>query len=279
MNKLTKSLISSLALCVSSISAAELLMQWQRIPLRVDLHIGQERILFLDKNVQVGVPSELDNKLEVQSVGGAVYLKAKKAFPVNRLQLRDIETGQIILVDLKSKVGKEKLDAIRIIFDEKVTNNAEKVDQTSVSDEEVAPIKNALPVPAAITRYAAQSLYAPLRTVEPLPGIQRVAMKLPKSLPTLLPNLAVQATPLESWGMDGYVVTAVRIKHLEKRRVDLDPRYLQGHFYSATFQHNWLGEYGTPEDTTTVYLVTQGSPNKAIIPAVKQVKSKDKSKR
>lgn len=273
MKKLTTYLIGSLALCASSISSAELLMQWKRIPLRVDLHVGQERILFLDKNMQVGVPSELDGKLDVQSVGGAVYLKSKKAFAVNRLQLRDIETGQMVLIDLKSKVGKEKLDAIRVIFDETVTNNAEKIDQTTVSDDDVAPIKNALPIPAAITRYAAQSLYAPLRTVEPLPGIQRVAMKLPKSLPTLLPNLAVLATPLESWGMDEYVVTAVKIKNLEKRRVTLDPRYLQGHFYSATFQHNWLGETGTSEDTTTVYLVTQGSPNKAIIPAVVSKKS------
>lgn len=281
MNKFTTYLISAFALCISSISSAELLMQWKRIPLRVDLHVGQERILFLDKNVQVGVPSELDNKLEVQSVGGAVYLKANKAFPISRLQFRDIESGQIILVDLKSQARKEKLDSIRILFDESVTNNVEKVAQNAVSDdeEEIAPIKNALPVPAAITRYAAQSLYAPLRTVEPLPGIQRVAMRLPKSLPTLMPNLAVLATPLESWGMDGYIVTAVRIKHLEKNRVELDPRYLQGNFYAATFQHNWLGEYGSPEDTTTVYLVTQGSPNKAIVPMVKTATLKQKSKR
>lgn len=276
MKKFIKYAISTLALCACSVSYAELLMQWKRIPLRVDLHVGQERILFLDKNVQVGIPAELDGKLDVQSMGGAVYLKAKKAFSLQRLQLRDIESGQIILIDLKSLAVKGSLDSIRIIFDEAVLNNVDKRDQTSVSDsaEEEIQIKNALPIPAALTRYAAQSLYAPLRTVEPLPGVHRVAMKLPKSLPTLLPNLAVLATPLESWKMEDYVVTAVRIRNLESHRVSLDPRYLQGNFYAATFQHNWLGEKGTPEDTTVVYLVTQGSPNRAITPAVIKKKSR-----
>ncbi|MDO5055645.1 MAG: DUF3438 family protein, partial [Pasteurella oralis] len=134
MKTLKKGLISGLALFACSASYAELLMQWQRIPLCVDLHVGQERILFLDKNVQVGIPPELDGKLDVQSMGGAVYLKAKKAFNVNRLQFRDIETGKIVLVDLKSLANKGKLDNIRIVFDETVSNNAEKVAQTGVSD-------------------------------------------------------------------------------------------------------------------------------------------------
>lgn len=278
MKKFTKYLMSILTLCVCSTGYAEVLMQWNRVPLQVNLHVGQERILFLDKNVQVGIPPELDGKINVQSMGGAVYLKPTATFSLSRLQLRDIETGQIILVDLKSLESKEKLDAIRIVFNETVLNNSANTAQTEVSDtEEPTQIKNALPTPAALTRYAAQSLYAPLRTIEQLPGVRRVAMKLPKSLPTLLPNLSVLATPLESWGMDEYVVTAVRIKNLENHQVTLDPRYLQGHFYSATFQHNWLGPKGTPEDTTAVYLVTTGPINKAILPAVKIKPSKSRS--
>lgn len=274
MKKFTQILVSGLALCACSMSYAELLMQWKRVPLEVDLHVGHERILFLDRNVQVGIPSELDGKLDVQSMGGAVYLKSKEHFPLSRLQLRDIETGQIILVDLKSIEKNDNLEAIRIILDKSVSNNAEKVDQTTLSDftNEFSQLKNTLPIPAALTRYAAQSLYAPLRTVEPLSGVRRVAMKLPKSLPTLIPNLAILSTPLESWGMGEYVVTAVRLRNLEKHRVTLDPRYLQGNFYSATFQHHWLGEKGTPEDTTVVYLVTIGSVDKAIVLATKTQK-------
>ncbi|AUI65871.1 TIGR03749 family integrating conjugative element protein [Glaesserella australis] len=267
INKSTLLLTTLLSLPAQS----EILMQWNRVPLPIDLNVNQERIVFVDKNVQVGLPSELDGKLRVQSTGGAVYLKANETFDLNRIQLRDMETGQIVLLDVRSKANTGKLESVRIIFDESVSNNKTGIAQTDISDPDVSmenPVKSQLPPPAALTRYAAQSLYAPLRTVEPLPGVRRIAAKLPKSLPTLMPNLSILATPLDSWGLDGYVVTAVRLKNLAPYQVNLDPRYLQGYFYSATFQHNWLGKKGTPEDTTVVYLVTEGAPNQAFVPNV-----------
>lgn len=262
-------MVGALTLGISPLSMAEKLMQWQRIPLPIDLHVNQERILFLDKNVQVGLPPELDGKIEVQSMGGAVYLKAKAPFDLSRVQLRDIESGQIVLLDLKSRESQSVLEAVRIVFEDSVANNQEKIAQTSVTDEDndLGKVQSALPIPAALVRYAAQSLYAPLRTVEPLAGVRRVALKLPKSLPTLIPNLPLYATPLESWGLADYVVTAVRLRNATAHKLTLDPRYLQGHFYAAAFQHSWLGEAGTPEDTTVVYLVTQGEVSKAIIPS------------
>ena len=66
------------------------------------------------------------------------------------------------------------------------------------------------------------------------------------------------------------VALTLRNQHSEK--VIRDPRRLQGNFYSATFQHRWLGTNGTPEDTTTVYLVTKGRPDAAFLP--EPVKSK-----
>lgn len=53
--------------------------------------------------------------------------------------------------------------------------------------------------------------------------------------------------------------------------IKLDPRYIQGRFYAATYQHNWLGGRGSAEDTTTVYLVSIGSADKAMIPEPKRV--------
>ncbi|WP_101776035.1 TIGR03749 family integrating conjugative element protein [Pasteurella oralis] len=256
----------------SSFTYSEILMQWNRTPLKIDLNVNEERIIFVDKNVAVGIPSHLNKKLQVQSTGGAVYLKALETFDFNRVQLRD-ETGQLILLDLRSNQNKEKLDNIRITFDESIKNNIDAPSQVLVSDsEEISKsnIENRLPAPAALTRYAAQSLYAPLRTIEPLNGVHRVAMKLPKNLPTLLPNLPVKATPLESWGLGEYIVTAIKIQNKDNYKITLDPRYLQGKFYSATFQHSWLGPTGTLKDTTAVYIVTEGDISKAIIPAVPQ---------
>lgn len=264
-----------------STAQAEILMQWERKPLQIDLNVKEERILFLDKNVSVGIPNNLNDKIRVQSSGGAVYLTALTPFELSRVQLRDIATGQLILLDLKGYARAGKLEDIRIT-EKDVENNNRNVSEPTVSDDTVEsskPKSSALPAPAALTRYAAQSLYAPLRTVEPLEGVHRVAMKLPKSLPTLLPNLNVRATPLESWGLDGYVVTAVRIKNLSAQQVVLDPRYLQGRFYAATFQHPFIGATGNLDDTTVVYLVTEGDINRAILPSMPTQTGKTKKKK
>lgn len=102
MKKLT--LLLSAAFIFSPMTAsADVLMKWARKPLPIDLQIEKERILFVDKNVKVGYPPELDSKLRIQSTGGAVYLKATADFPKTRLQLMDVATGEIILLDVQAK--------------------------------------------------------------------------------------------------------------------------------------------------------------------------------
>lgn len=92
------------ALC-SPFSHAVELMKWERIPLQVPLTVGQERIVFVDKNVKVGFPASLDGKLRIQSSGGTVYLDARAAFPATRLVLKDVESGEIVLMDVSERCG------------------------------------------------------------------------------------------------------------------------------------------------------------------------------
>lgn len=275
MKKLT--LLLSAAFIFSPMTAsADVLMKWARKPLPIDLQIEKERILFVDKNVKVGYPPELDSKLRIQSTGGAVYLKATADFPKTRLQLMDVATGEIILLDVQAKHSVANAsEPIRFVYENKVEKQTTAYGQDANAYNEPMPnARPALPTPAALTRYAAQMFYAPLRSVEPLEGVRQVSHRLPTPLKTLLPALPVRATPLLSWQLDGYVVTAIRLQNQGQSRIDLDPRELQGRFYAATFQHNWLGGHGTPEDTTTLYLVTEGSPNHSVIPQSNSYKPK-----
>ena len=133
-------------------------------------------------------------------------------------------------------------EPIRFVYENKVEKQTTAYGQDANAYNEPMPnARPALPAPAALTRYAAQMFYAPLRSVEPLEGVRQVSHRLPTPLKTLLPALPVRATPLLSWQLDGYVVTAVRLQNQGQSRIDLDPRELQGRFYAATFQHNWLG--------------------------------------
>ncbi|HEI8868306.1 TPA: TIGR03749 family integrating conjugative element protein [Serratia odorifera] len=256
---------------------AEELMKWERIPLQIPLTIGKERVLFADKNVRVGFPPALNGKLRVQSSGGAVYLKADAAFPPTRLQLQDVENGEVILLDVTSS-DKGSVEPVRIVYSGDVTSVSSSHDTSAATGENSATtgagdgirekrkkIKYNAPLPIVLTRYAAQSLYGPLRTVEAVPGIHPVNPHLPKRITTLYPSEPVAITLLGGWGIGSRNVVALKVQNTASRKITLDPRVLQGQFVTATFQHRYLGAVGTPEDTTTLYLVTAGRPDGAFI--------------
>lgn len=231
----------------SAVGAVEV-KYWDRLPLAVPLTVGQERVLMLDEDVRVGLPTAIAGKLRVQSVGGTVYLRAAEALPPTRLQLQSVKAGDIILIDIEALEGSEALEPVKIVA------QAQSPDMEVAKD--AAPA--ATPIPVVLTRYAAQNLYAPLRTVAPLPGVRRVPLSDSTAFSTLLPTERVSIKALAAWRLGDYWVTAVKIVNRGPGKVALDPRHLQATLYAATFQHADLGLAGTPEDTTVVYLVTRG---------------------
>jgi integrating conjugative element protein (TIGR03749 family) len=259
------------------VTQAEELMKWERIPLQIPLAVGKERVLFADKNVRVGFPPALNGKLRVQSSGGAVYLKADAAFSPTRLQLQDVENGEVILLDVTAS-DKGSAEPVRIVYSGDVTSVSSSHDTPAASGgNNAAPgadngtqtkrkkVKYNAPLPVVLTRYAAQSLYGPVRTVEAVPGIHPVNPHLPKRITTLYPSEPVAITPLGGWGIGSRNVVALKVQNTASRKITLDPRVLQGQFVTATFQHRYLGPVGTPEDTTTLYLVTSGRPDGAFV--------------
>ncbi len=252
------------------------ILRWDRIPLALPLIVGQERIVFVDQNVRVGLPRNLVDKLRVQSTGGALYLLAKEPIEPTRLQLQNMNSGEIMLVDIIATVGKPNQAApepAKIVAGESTATRYGQVNSKPTSSHTGAPTVQATtqhaeeeppaprretPLPVVLTRYAAQMLYAPLRTVEPVEGIAQVNFKRGADLTTLMPTLMVEASALGSWRLDDYWVTAVKLRNTSTQHLSLDPRDLMGDFVSATFQHPYLGAKGDASDTTTVYLVTRG---------------------
>lgn len=233
------------------------IIEWDRRPMDIPLPVGTERIVVLDRNVRVGLPELIASAetLRVQSSGGVLYLLAHEPFDTQRVQLQDVESGEILLVDLSARDGASDED-IRIVEAEVPAYQvSEQPGQAEVAEGAGVPLP---PAPVALTRYAAQSLYSPMRALEDVPGIRRVPMRLPETLSSLIPALPVTATPLGAWTLNGYTVTAVRITNNDRRSFELDPRWLQGELYSASFMHPSIGPRGTVEDTTTLFVVTRG---------------------
>ncbi|WP_426107363.1 TIGR03749 family integrating conjugative element protein [Pseudomonas sp. TWR1-1-3] len=267
-----KRLLLLAALVACNFAHAVEIQRWERIPLALPLVVGQERIVFVDQNVRVGLPRHMVDKLRVQSTGGTLYLLAKEPIEPTRLQLQNMSTGEIMLVDIiatPSKANQPALEPIKIVAGENLavrygqpSPKAEDSKAANRSTENIsdaaAPAQRETPLPVVMTRYAAQMLYAPLRTVETVPGIAQVNLKRNMDLTTLLPTRPVEARALGAWRLEDLWVTAVKLRNTGSQPVTLDPRELMGDFVTATFQHPYLGAKGNSSDTTTVYLVTRG---------------------
>ncbi|MBB2897767.1 TIGR03749 family integrating conjugative element protein [Pseudomonas sp. AS2.8] len=245
-----------LGLGVAAPGHATQILHWKRLPLAVPLTVGQERVVFLDRKVRVGVPTALSDRLRIQSTGGALYLRASTVLPPTRLQVQDVQTGMIILLDIAAepaKSGQPPAEPIRIVLD------APGEESSPASTTPEAGTAQSVPDAAlamALTRYAAQRLYAPLRTLEPVEGIRSAAVEKELPLDSLLPGLPVRASALAAWQLQHLRVTAVRLSNQSARPIALVPEALQGDFVAATFQHPDLGPSGQATDTTVVYLVT-----------------------
>ncbi len=272
-------LLGLLAVAAAPAVQAVEILRWERMPLAVPLKVGHERIVFIDRNVRVGVPAGVGERLRVQSAGGAVYLRASEPIAPTRLQLQDADTGALILLDIAAepaKDGEAELEPVRIV--EGNSTPARYGDQPGDDNEAPAraqdqagarAARRETPVSVVLTRFAAQNLYAPLRTVEPLPSVMRVNLRRDLDLGTLMPTLPVRAVALASWRLEDQWVTAVRLTNSSSGWITLDPRVLQGDFLTTTFQHEALGPRGTPEDTTVLYLVTRGRGlAQSLLPAV-----------
>lgn len=264
--------VAVLALVLLAPAHAVEIMRWERLPLAVPLVVGHERVVFIDRNVRVGVPASVGDRLRVQSAGGAIYLRASEAIEPTRLQLQDTETGALILLDISAQPGEVPLEPVRIVEGESPAKRyGDSGEERPVPAVTPRPARET-PVPVVLTRYAAQSLYAPLRTVEPVNGISRVNLRRDLVLDTLLPTLPVRAKALAAWRLEDQWVTAIRLTNTSARWIDLDPRTLQGDFVAATFQHPDLGPAGDSHDTTVVYLVTRGRGlAQSLLPAISPV--------
>jgi len=270
MKTLRRSLLLMTLASLAAPALAVEIVKWQRLPLAIPLHVGQERIVFVDQNVRVGIPRSLKDKLRIQSTGGALYLRANEPIEPTRLQLQDVKTGELILIDIAASEMKDQpeLESVKIVKAEA----AAVADTAETRPAENPPTPRQTPIPVVLTRYAAQSLYAPLRTVENLDNVNQVRINRALDLDGILPALPVRASVLGAWQLEDFWVTAVQLRNESSSRLRLDPRELQGDFVAATFQHQTLDKSGTAEDTTVVYLVTKGHGlAQAVLPKLSRI--------
>lgn len=231
-----------------SVFAVERLF-WDKVPLRITLPVGKERLVSFPADVRVGMPGSLSSKLRTQSNQGTVYWKASEAFDTRRIEVREIKSNRIYLIDLRATTKANSVTPIEVVFKEP---REDSVNKTS-SDSNSKTLKK--PGYIELTRFAAQQLYAPARLLKASTRIHRVSVTR-HTITHLIHGEQIEATPVASWQSGSLYITAVELKNTSDQFITFDPRYLRGEWRTATYQHIRLHPTGSESDTTAVYLIS-----------------------
>jgi len=219
---------------------------WHKTPIAVELAVGAERLVHFPEAVKVGVPPQLQGSLRVQSIAGTLYLLAHQPFTVTRVVVRDLDNGQVYLLDLSAAADGGRNNPLEIYLPDEGPAEGAKAAAEASGPPQYGYV--------TLTRFAAQQLYAPARLLQDLAGVVRVPIK--REPVALVRGDAVEALPLIAWRAGDLYVTAAKLTNKTDRPQTLDPRTLRGRWLTATFQHNRLHEAGSEADRTVVYLIS-----------------------
>lgn len=250
-SRLLRSFLASVTLAASVAAAADASdsgderIPWQDTPIAVQLSVDVERRVRFPAAVSVGLPVSLQSLLRVQTANGTVYLRAHAPFAESRVLVRELDTGQTYLLDLRATIEPGPSGAILI---------EPGSGRTTASDASRDPGTARY---VTLTRFAAQHLFAPLRLIKTLPGVARVPVQ--DEPVDVLPGDAVEALPLMAWRAGDLYLTALKLQNRSDKPQVLDPRRLRGRWLAAAFQHARLLPEGHVADSTALYLISAQS--------------------
>lgn len=231
---------------------------WRKTPIAIPLIVGEERLIHFPESVSIGLPQSLTARLRSQSINGTLYLLARQSFESTRVMVRSENGGPLFVLDLSAALSSEArppLPDVQVVLEtSKVAAGSDGSDTDTDSAETTTGNRFSQWGYVALTRYAAQQLYAPERLVPNTPGV--VAIPVQVAPVGLLRSGGVEAVPVAAWKAGLHYVTAVTLTNHSAKAVILDPRELRGAWLAATFQHNRLLPSGADEDTTAVYLIS-----------------------
>lgn len=231
---------------------------WNKEPIALHLTVDQERLVTFPAGVRVGVQEGMAGVLRTQVVDGTVYWKATRAFPVLRVQVQELESGRLFLIDLKADTTATSNEPVEVA----VASSNLSVASPARESERVLAAPTSGPIGyVKLTRFASQQLYAPARLAQSEAGIWAVPLRTEGTVRLIMGQNAgaVEAVPIASWRSTNFYVTAIRLRNVSTSGVVIDPRALHGRWLAATPQHGRLLPAGDDADASALYLISSRS--------------------
>lgn len=231
-------------------------------PLKITLGVGEERRLtFPDtKLVWADVKDKLKPKLDVQIVGKNVYFKAKDQFKSTRIIVGEDGGNNVYLLDVMATAQKGGNKRVVIVVGEDRFAVADK-DRQVIPESVIAPLQRKSSPGAGfktLLQFAVREVYAPERLRSKTVGVHREFIN---KRPTyhLYRGNEINTHPVVAWRSGGLHVSAIKVQNRTKKYLSLDPRLLRGKWKSALFYHTQLAPNGSPQDTSTLFLVSDSA--------------------
>jgi integrating conjugative element protein (TIGR03749 family) len=255
-------------LSLSNSAFATKIIHYKNIPVTVELVVGEERSLQFGDHVQVGVSKgmQMQNLFRVQSAQGFVHILPYKEFGKQRIQVKRITDGAVILIDLvASNEASSTIDSEDIRFvlaSENIVTNPSPTDVSAIS-----PQPHAI-TPVELTRVASQKLYGPARLHKRHPGITEHEINTANAIRIFAGEnkFRTHSVPLLAYRGGAYYLAAIYIRNTSKDPLTLNYLDINVPFTHATFQHHKLNASGIPGDSTVLYLVSDVSLSEALHP-------------
>lgn len=267
----------SISLCAASAGVWAIeAVEWQRVPIKVELRVDEQRILHFEDHVSVWRPDQLNGILQVESLQGSIYLKPTQAFEPTQMKVRFHSTNDIILLDVFAKESKGKpldemlvgVPAVRAALDAKLEQEG-----SVAATATVEPAQPALPAflggeskeqqemtPAQVMRHLSQRFYAPKRLHINDSRIQRVDINPRMKLDDLFIGQSAglfDAQAVAAWKTNtGLYATAIQLRNKTVVQRKVNPFELNANYLYATPQHLVLSGKNVVGDTTMLYVLT-----------------------
>jgi len=266
-----KTLTAIAALVSAAAANAVEIVHYDNTPISINLQTGVERTIQLGDHVQVGVSpqQEMQRLFRVQSAQGAVHILPNKDFDAQRIQLRRMTDGQIILVDLVASApaeGIEPLEDVRIYV--------QGEDELPKSESDIAqvntPAKSSPVTAITLTRYAAQRMYAPARLHRDDPRISTANLsELHGKAVRAFKGIAgvhTEITPVIAYRAGNLQLAALLVRNTAQTEVKLNYLDVNIPFSHVTYQHHSLKPAGQPGDRTIMYVVNDRPLSETLVP-------------
>jgi integrating conjugative element protein (TIGR03749 family) len=255
-----------LLVIVSTPTVAMEIIHYDNLPVTIELREGEERSIQFGSHVQVGVTKgqQVRQQFRVQSAQGAVHFLPYEAFEKQRVQIRRMSDGQVILLDLIASPASETaepLENLRLVL---TIDNV-----VSEKDAEASmPRKTTVITPIDLTRYAAQHLYGPSRLHGSVQGISDVSISDKGAVRVFKGPARYQtlSTPVVAYRGGGHYLAAMYVKNVSTDPVQLNYLDINVPFSHATLQHHHLEPAGTPGDSTMLYLISERPLKETLYP-------------